>query len=380
MKEFDMSNDNKYIRTPFEVEAERVTPLNIHRLAKWCGGKVYDDGVKEGNFSRDYIKVNINPKPTNPDHEQAKIGDWVVKSGRTWKVYGDKAFRRSFQRQDGSPIGFTEIETEDTPKIKKKAPVPTAPKQTDRFDHLDRVTEEFQAREAQKQLAGEAGPEIVKNSDGTILVGDQLFQPATPVPLATSTPTDMGSNVEIPNADGSITVVPTPDPQVVVDQNAKQVDPTIPDTAAVPEQDITVDQQLVLEGNAQAIVEGEANRSLTRGTAESADAFLQRQEEQTTWPAEDFTVPVPTDIEEYKIFRDKVLRGEVVVTRSMNEEMHRMDRAIAVTPPNMTEVVPGVEVSDGPVSLKTTTELVENPQDVVNSDGQTPGERFRGEG
>lgn len=378
-----MSNDNKYIRTPFEVQAERVTPLNIQRLAKWCGGKVHDDGVKEGNFSRDYIKVPVSPKPTDPDHERAKIGDWVVKSGRTWKVYGDKAFRRSFQKQDGSPIGFTEIETEDTPKIKKKAPVPTAPKQTDRFDHLDRVTEEYQAREEQRALVSEAGPEIVKNSDGTILVGDQLFQPATPVPLATTEPTNMGSNVEIPNADGSITVVPTPDPQVVVDQNAKQVDPSIPDTAAVPEQDITVDQQLVLEGNAQAIAEGEANRSLVRGTAETADDFLQRQEAAANpWASEDFATPVPSDIEQYKAFREKVLRGEVVVTRSMNEEMNRMDRAVAATPPNMTEVVPGVEVSDGAVSFQTTTELVTEPNDVVlNAEGgeQTPGERFRGE-
>ena len=120
-----MSNDIDYVRKQFPVQAQRVTPLNIEKLAKWCGGKIKHDGNKEGNFSRDYIQVRVS-QPAKPEHTQAKVGTWIVKSGRTWKVYNDTAFRKTFERSDGTPVGNND--PEQPVIVKKKGPVPTPPK------------------------------------------------------------------------------------------------------------------------------------------------------------------------------------------------------------------------------------------------------------
>jgi hypothetical protein len=322
MKEIDMSNDNEYVRKPFEVVAERVTPLNLQRLAKWCGGKIHSDGEKEGNFSRDYIHVKVQDART-PEHERAKIGDWIVKSGRTWKVYNDKAFRRSFQKKDGSAVGYTDISGE-APAFKKGGPVPGPP----------------------KQLVGQRGPEIVNNSDGSVIVNGKTFVPAPPVPLATITPTDLGDNVEIPNADGSITVVPTPDPEVIADHNALQAAP-IPEVA-VDEKDITVDEQLVRDGNVEAILEGEGvvvgNNPVVATQAQAVDIHGNP----VAMPAPPVGVPSPVDT------------GTVQAA------------SVTDTDPVMTEVAPGVEVSDGAIHGSLNGELVDH-------DERTPGEVFRGE-
>ena len=94
---------NDFVRKQFPVQAVRVTPLNIKELAEACGGTIKHDGEKEGNFSRDYIHVRV-VLPLNDEQTKARIGDWLVKQNRTFKVYKDPAFRKTFEQKDGSPV------------------------------------------------------------------------------------------------------------------------------------------------------------------------------------------------------------------------------------------------------------------------------------
>lgn len=291
-----MSNDNNYVRKKFEVVAQRVTPLNIEELARWSGGVIHHDGKKEGNFSRDYIKVEVQ-NASNPDHERAKVGDWIVKSGKIWKVYGDKAFRKTFEREDGQPVGFTDISggvaEPERPVFKQRGntPVPTPPRRP--------------------------APQVTNNADGTVTINGVKFTPEGNVPLSDPNPVDMGANVEVPNDDGSITVVPTPDSDTIAQQNALQVDPAV-EAPVVNEKDVTVDQELVREGKTEAIVAGEVAR----------------------------TGVVPDETQ--------------------------------VQPPVMTEVAPGVEVSDGPIQFATTSEVVDAPTDVVVPEPEIVGQDVNG--
>jgi hypothetical protein len=98
-----MSEFQDFVRKQFPVQAARVTPMNIEELAEACGGKIMHDGEKENNFSRDYIKVRV-AFPLNEEQTKARIGDWLVKQGRTFKVYKDKPFRSTFENRDGTPV------------------------------------------------------------------------------------------------------------------------------------------------------------------------------------------------------------------------------------------------------------------------------------
>lgn len=93
----------KIRRKSFDAETMQVTPLNINDVAKWCNGTVKHDGDKEGNLSRDYIKVRV-AFPINIAQTEAHIGDYVVKQKRTFKVYKDKAARGTFELRNGQPL------------------------------------------------------------------------------------------------------------------------------------------------------------------------------------------------------------------------------------------------------------------------------------
>ena len=85
-----------YIRKPFVIGAVQITPLNINEVAEACGGEVKHDGKKENHFSRDYIQVPVK-QAINDRQRQGYVGDWIVKQGRTFKVYPDKQFQSTFE-------------------------------------------------------------------------------------------------------------------------------------------------------------------------------------------------------------------------------------------------------------------------------------------
>lgn len=122
-----MSNQFQgYQRKTFPVQAARVTPLNIKELAEVCGGKIMEDGEKEGQYSRQYIKVRV-AFPLNEEQTKARIGDWLVKQGRTFKVYKDKPFRSTFESTDGTPI--PQLNQQDRKPVEKqeKKALPNGP-------------------------------------------------------------------------------------------------------------------------------------------------------------------------------------------------------------------------------------------------------------
>jgi hypothetical protein len=61
------------------------------------------DGEKEGHLSRDYISVRV-AYPINPRQTQAYLGDWVLKSGKSFKVYTNSAFEKSFIPAEKKPV------------------------------------------------------------------------------------------------------------------------------------------------------------------------------------------------------------------------------------------------------------------------------------
>lgn len=117
-----------FVRKQFPVQAARVTPLNIEELAEFCGGRLMHDGEKDGQFSRDYIKVRV-AFPLNEEQTKARVGDWLVKQGRNFKVYKDRAFRNTFETKDGTPVPQQEIEqvaTQEPSVSSENRPSPAA--------------------------------------------------------------------------------------------------------------------------------------------------------------------------------------------------------------------------------------------------------------
>ena len=87
-------NIETHERVPFDVESVVVTSENRLEVAKWCGGNVDTEGQDDKYAA--FIRVPVK-NPTNERRTKAYDGDRVVKLGREFKVYDEKAFLRAFQ-------------------------------------------------------------------------------------------------------------------------------------------------------------------------------------------------------------------------------------------------------------------------------------------
>ena len=87
-------NIETHERVPFHVESVVVTAENRPEVAEWCGGNVDTEG-QDGKYAA-FIRVPVK-NPTNDRRTKAYDGDRVVKLGREFKVYDEKAFLRAFQ-------------------------------------------------------------------------------------------------------------------------------------------------------------------------------------------------------------------------------------------------------------------------------------------
>jgi len=92
-----------WVRKPFFVEAVPVTDENMEIVAAWCGGRI---NVTKGDDKR-YIKVEVK-NPMSRRQTTAFAGDWVLKSGLSYKVYKDESFKKVFEETD-----LTEIPDDD---------------------------------------------------------------------------------------------------------------------------------------------------------------------------------------------------------------------------------------------------------------------------
>lgn len=86
-----------YTRIPFPVKVVRVTEQNMSEVARWCSGEVHvveRHGTR--TISQKYVKVDVF-RPMNDRQTMAFVGDYVLKSQDSFKVYNETAFRASFQ-------------------------------------------------------------------------------------------------------------------------------------------------------------------------------------------------------------------------------------------------------------------------------------------
>lgn len=90
-KEEKLMETSKYVRKPFYVNAVRVDYDSMGDIANWCNGYI---NLGEDETER-HIKVRVH-RPMNERQTQAFVGDWVLKSESSFKVYTDKAFKNQF--------------------------------------------------------------------------------------------------------------------------------------------------------------------------------------------------------------------------------------------------------------------------------------------
>lgn len=90
----------KYTRKPFHVDVVRVTEENMKEVAAWCGGKIIDR-PNPRNKSQDqyYIKVLVE-RPQTEKQTMAFVGNYVVKTGRGFKVYTKSGMDKTFDKVD----------------------------------------------------------------------------------------------------------------------------------------------------------------------------------------------------------------------------------------------------------------------------------------
>jgi len=91
-------------RKPFFVEAVHVTDENMETIATWCNGRIT---ATKGDENNRYIKVYVK-NPMSARQTKAFVGDWVLKSGDSFKVYKHESFLKVFDKTD-----FTEVPQED---------------------------------------------------------------------------------------------------------------------------------------------------------------------------------------------------------------------------------------------------------------------------
>jgi hypothetical protein len=96
-----------WVRKPFFVSAVQVTEENMETIAAWCNGKIT---AYKGEEDNRYIKVFVK-NPMTPRQTKAFVGDWVLKSRDSFKVYKHESFLKVFDKTE-----LVEVPEETTPK------------------------------------------------------------------------------------------------------------------------------------------------------------------------------------------------------------------------------------------------------------------------
>lgn len=99
-----MITPETYHRRSFPIEAVRVDADNMAEVAKWCLGKILiqkrPSQKGAGGYVQEvpYIEVDVQ-RPLNPRQTMAFVGDWVLKTGNSFKIYSDIAFHKNFEKK-----------------------------------------------------------------------------------------------------------------------------------------------------------------------------------------------------------------------------------------------------------------------------------------
>lgn len=92
-------------RKPFFVGAVQVTDDNMETVAAWCSGRITTYKSEENNR---FIKVFVK-NPMTPRQTKAFVGDWVLKSRDSFKVYKHESFLKVFDKTDLVDVPDEEI-------------------------------------------------------------------------------------------------------------------------------------------------------------------------------------------------------------------------------------------------------------------------------
>lgn len=113
-----MITPETYLRRTFEIEAVRITEENIHEVAEWCLASVEiqkrPSKKGEGGYVQEvpFLKVDVL-RPLNERQTMAFVGDWVLKTGTSFKIYTDIAFHKNFEKKESyDDVLLPESETE----------------------------------------------------------------------------------------------------------------------------------------------------------------------------------------------------------------------------------------------------------------------------
>lgn len=86
-----------FTRNTFPVEAVRLTKDNLSEVVEWCDGE-----LRETENNRKHLKLKYK---RNGTHLPARlfngyVGDWVVRSGNSFKIYTNKSFNNTFTKDE----------------------------------------------------------------------------------------------------------------------------------------------------------------------------------------------------------------------------------------------------------------------------------------
>lgn len=101
----------RYVRKALYVDALRVTEGNRTDVALWCHGAIVGDPTNG--------HIQVPTKNTrDPRQGQARVGDWVLQMGASFKVYTNRAFTRTF-RVAPEPVKLEPVSLADAEEAAK---------------------------------------------------------------------------------------------------------------------------------------------------------------------------------------------------------------------------------------------------------------------
>lgn len=90
-----------YGRKEYTVDGVQVTLENMHDVAKWCGGEVFLEEIKD--VPTPFVKVPVH-RPLNEKQTKAYVASYVLQSPTGFKVYTERAMEKNFEEQGGDTM------------------------------------------------------------------------------------------------------------------------------------------------------------------------------------------------------------------------------------------------------------------------------------
>lgn len=87
----------KYNRIPFEISAYRLSLDNFDAVKAWCGGNKLTITKAATVPQTDEVRLEVPVwHPSAGQSGNARVGDWVTKTPKGFKIYTNRAFRLTF--------------------------------------------------------------------------------------------------------------------------------------------------------------------------------------------------------------------------------------------------------------------------------------------